>query len=89
MTPRYRLLAYVCANGCVRWEHHEGVSTFRQIFQQNPDGCRFAIAELPPDVLLFDLWGVKVEPESWRFTPGATWAFSSVDAAVAAAVIRY
>lgn len=44
----YNLCAYVCGPACIRPSPFEGWATFLQIFQQRPDGCRFAIAQRVP-----------------------------------------
>jgi hypothetical protein len=45
----YLLACYICGPACVRSSPFgEGWTTFAQIFQSRPDGCRYAIAQMVP-----------------------------------------
>lgn len=44
----FHLHAYICGNGCVKPSPFEAWATFTQIFQQRPNNCRFAVAQMVP-----------------------------------------
>jgi len=44
----YQLVCYVCGPSCVKPSPFEGWATFAHIFNNRPNGCRFAVARTVP-----------------------------------------
>lgn len=59
---RYKLIAYVCGNACIRYADAIGTMDIDRIYIQRPSGCRYAIVEHwvlgATEVLVFDLYEV-------------------------------
>lgn len=92
--PRYRLQAYVCADGCVRFFRQDGWMTFGQVFVLNPEGCRFAIVEAEPErFVVFDMWETQWKKVRGHFVPTPVPVvyreFPTLDAAIAACSLIY
>lgn len=88
---RYRLRAYICGPGCVRWRPDEGFTNFTRIYINRPDGCRYAVVETTDHAfLVWDLFDTLQDPLGELFpaaVPGIT--YTDLDQAVAATALRY
>lgn len=88
---RFKLHCYICDHSCVRWSPSIGYTTFEKIFIGRPDGCRYAIGEhkVPPQYVVWDLFGVSFGPRGYVNTPDPAHVHSELDAAVAATQLLY
>lgn len=99
--PRYRLHAYVCDHGCAHASQLTGWAKFEMIFQQRPDGCRYAIAETSPGRFeVWDLYDDAIDRQLMYQSmltnsaiglapPDALWTGSQPDALVVKTVALY
>lgn len=88
--PRYTLHAYVCGRSCVKWSQHVGQVTFRQIFVERPDGCRYAVAsDVPERVVVWDLYETTMTLKYGPAEPNPVHQGDDVDAAVMATAMMY
>lgn len=91
-TERFRLCAFVCDKEEVVRPDHEGWMTPHQIWMERDAGCRYAIVDVREGgAQLWDLfhpdWDAWLSDEAQAIPPGH--AFTDIDAAIAAAVMRY
>lgn len=87
----YLLHAYVCGEGCVKWNDNIGMVTFSRVFVDRPNNCRFAVAEEKPErVIVWDLYNVEQTVRSGKLvTPQPFGVHTTVDAAVMATQMLY
>lgn len=92
VVSRFKLRAYVCEAGCVRWQDDYGWSTFSQIYIRRPDDCRYAVAEkgaIMPEFIVWDLFNVMMTPAGELIVPPPMLENWSLEAAVMATQLTY
>lgn len=99
----YKLECYICGPSCIQPSPFEGWVTFPRIFQQRPDGCRFAVAQLVPvfedrpegDYLVWDLlteeltMGRGLYAHGYLRAPAPLWQSPSLDGLIMKAMALY
>ncbi len=93
---QYRLHAYVCAKNCVHYQDAMGTVTFKWIYQNRPDNCRYAVADYyavdkhKPIVVVWDMHNVTLRmPTLEPLPPPPISKHEDVDAAIMATALRY
>jgi hypothetical protein len=93
----YKLIAFVCDGGCVkRVKQGYGTRTFRDIYVNRPDNCRYAVASRwdvvnhRDEVIVWDLYEATTQP-SYRDieAPAPALIHTNVEAAIAATLLLY
>jgi hypothetical protein len=93
----YKLIAFVCDEGCVkRVKQGYGTRTFRDIYVNRPDDCRYAVAtqwnpvKHEEEVIVWDLYEATTQPLFRDIqAPQPTLIHHSVEAAIAATLLLY
>ena len=85
---RYRLIAFVCDQNCVKWINNDGSSEYTDILTQRPDACRFAVVQYYDKYLCFDLFDTQINPETLKIYEPNPLTFDTLDAAVMAGQMK-
>lgn len=93
---RYRLVAFVCDGGVVRYSGDLGTSTFHEIFVRREDMCRWAVLmEVGPNAregyIRADMYNCRTagEHSEWfHVVLGEHHVFSTEEAALMGAVLQ-
>ena len=89
---RYTMHAYVCGRDCVVNSSHVGAMTFAQIFEERPNGCRYAVVETGGRFLVWDLYAVESMTQRrkmWLTPPPPVRETEDVDSAIVATAMLY
>lgn len=98
MQAQYRLHAYVCGPGCVRWSDQHSTVTFEWIYLNRPDECRYAVAgkwstkKHGEEVLVWDLFDARQTRTRGKITlipPRPKIRTDELDAAIMASSMLY
>lgn len=85
---RYKLIAYVCSQQCIKWENNIGTLDYGEILSRRSEDCRFAILEADNIYLCVDMFETQMDQNLNIIMPPAL-TFTTVDAAVMAAQLKF
>jgi hypothetical protein len=83
---RYRIVAYVCEGGVVYEVNDLGHSSFQRFYTNNPDGCRYGVAEVDGEVRAYDFFDCAFDG-TFQAQPGEYRVFPNESAAVVACAL--
>lgn len=93
---RFKIHAYVCGTGCLKFPDVEGTLTFEMIYVKRPDACRYVvvsqwdIAEHTERIAVFDLYAVHFKGKTKRIImPKPKLTCWDLDQAIAATMLLY